>query len=359
MRQKIGMIFFSIFLIASTLFLSGYDYVNNIQLIADKFTVELGSNLNDNLSSYITGSIDKATIDLSDVNVNKIGDYKASINNEGQILTFIIQVRDTIAPSVDIKNNLIYKVNQKVLAKDLVTNIVDKSKVKIKFADGKENKKYSKSGLITEKILVEDESLNRVEYNAIFKVVKDNVKPKLNGIKNKSIYIGDKLNYLSNLTAKDNIDGNITKKIKIVKKANLIKAGHYIVVYSVQDSSGNKTIAKMKLTVKKDRAPVIKGVKNKTVYLNSSVNYLSGVKAYDDRDGNITNKIRVDKSRVNLSKVGKYKVIYSVTDSRGHKSTKIIQITVKEFSFSNVKPSGGKDVDGDSKASGEQVGTWD
>ena len=69
----------------------------------------------------------------------------------------------------------------------------------------------------------------------------DNVKPIISGANNKTIYIGASFNPLSGVTAKDNVDGNITKKIKVSGKVNTKKAGTYKLTYSVTDKAKNKT----------------------------------------------------------------------------------------------------------------------
>lgn len=201
----------------------------------------------------------------------------------------------------------------------------------------------------------------------------DTVKPVFTGLKNKVIYIGTKkIDYLKGVKAIDEVDGNLTSKIKVNKsKVNLKKAGTYTVVYSVSDSSGNTATAKKKVLVKKDTKPVLKGVVNRVVYIGTKVNLLEGVSAVDKRDGNLTSKIKVNKSKLNLKKAGIYKVTYSVTDRSKNKTIKTAKILVKskEYAVSQepqgklvlTKPKekeGGKEFVDKTKPGGKQVGTW-
>ena len=212
------------------------------------------------------------------------------------------------------------------------------------------------------------------------KVLVDTVKPviKGKGLKNRVVYVGTKkINYLKQVTATDNVDGNLTSKIKVDKsKVNLKKAGTYVVTYSVSDNSGNVATVKKKVKVRKDAKPVLKGVKNKVVYVGTKkVNYLKGVKAIDKRDGNITRKIKVNKSKVNLNKVGVYTVTYSVTDRSKNKTVKTAKITVRKREYDpNLEPQGkvdlsiprkterelgGRVVQDNTKPGGKRnVGTW-
>lgn len=190
-------------------------------------------------------------------------------------------------------------------------------------------------------------------------VLLDTVKPVIKGVKSHCVFVNEKINYLRGVTALDNVDGNLTKKIKVNRsKINLKKAGKYVVTYSVSDKAGNTAIKKATIRVKKDKAPVLKGVRNQTIYLNNPISYRKGVTAIDDKDGNLTKRIKVDSSKVNKSRVGKYPVIYSIKDSAGNKTVKKTYITVKKFKLFTPKQSEGKDVDGDVPASGKHVGTW-
>ena len=66
-----------------------------------------------------------------------------------------------------------------------------------------------------------------------------------------------------------------------------------------------------------DSAPVIKGlVVSDSVTLGSKFEPMSGVSAWDEVDGDLTDKITVEGS-VDTSKEGEYTLVYSVTNSRG------------------------------------------
>ncbi|MEH7308083.1 immunoglobulin-like domain-containing protein [Neobacillus drentensis] len=64
--------------------------------------------------------------------------------------------------------------------------------------------------------------------------------------------------------------------------------------------------------------------------------WLKGVTAYDQEDGNLTSKIKITQNTVNTAKPGIYKISYSVSDSNGLTDTKEIKVTVKELP--NHKP---------------------
>jgi hypothetical protein len=163
----------------------------------------------------------------------------------------------------------------------------------------------------------------------------DSVKPSISGAANKTVYIGSSFNPLAGVTAKDNVDGNITKNIKVSGSVNTKKAGTYKLTYSVSDKAKNKTTVIRTITVKKDTVkPAISGAANKTIYIGSSFNPLAGVTANDNADGNITKNIKVS-GAVNTKKAGSYKLTYSVSDKAKNKATLTRTVTVKK---DTVKP---------------------
>lgn len=76
-----------------------------------------------------------------------------------------------------------------------------------------------------------------------------------------------------------------------------------------------------------NHAPVLHGIDNKTISIGDLFDKLSGVTATDNEDGNITDKIKVD-GYIDTLKEGRYKLIYSVEDSKGLKIEKERFITV-------------------------------
>ncbi|MGL5480128.1 MAG: immunoglobulin-like domain-containing protein [Clostridium sp.] len=117
--------------------------------------------------------------------------------------------------------------------------------------------------------------------------VADN-KPIINGTENKIIKINDSFNPLVGVTATDDLDGNITKNIKVLGTVDTKKPGKYNITYTVTDTVGNTTTEIRTITVA-DNKPIINGTENKIIKINDSFNPLVGVTATDDLDGNISN----------------------------------------------------------------------
>lgn len=72
----------------------------------------------------------------------------------------------------------------------------------------------------------------------------------------------------------------------------------------------------------------------KTIVQGMPLDELSGVTATDKEDGDLTKKVIVASSTVNINEVGTYTITYQVTDSQNKSTTKTISVTVIE----NKKP---------------------
>lgn len=80
----------------------------------------------------------------------------------------------------------------------------------------------------------------------------------------------------------------------------------------------------------KDKKPVIKGAKNLKVEWGQDIDLLSGIKATSTTGFDITSKIKVE-GDVNVYKLGKQKIKYTVTDAINRTAEKTITVTVTEI----------------------------
>ncbi|EUJ30529.1 immunoglobulin-like domain-containing protein [Listeria cornellensis] len=144
----------------------------------------------------------------------------------------------------------------------------------------------------------------------------------------KNLKIGTAFNPLTDVSANDPEDGDVTSKITVTANdVDTSKIGTYHVTYSVTDSDGNTTTKTITVTVSSNNAPTIVAT-DKTMKKGVSFNPLVGVSASDTEDGDVTSKITVTSNDVDTSRVGTYHVTYSVTDSDGNTTTKTITVTV-------------------------------
>ena len=74
-------------------------------------------------------------------------------------------------------------------------------------------------------------------------------------------------------------------------------------------------------------SPVITA-NDKTVIINETFDPMEDIKGYDNEDGDITNKIKIESNNVNINKVGTYEIKYSLTDTYGDTVYKTVKINV-------------------------------
>ena len=141
--------------------------------------------------------------------------------------------------------------------------------------------------------------------------VKDLKKPKLS-ITNEDAYVCPGSKYeKEEVTATDNYDGDITKKIKVAISKNLVK-------YSVSDTSGNKKEITKKLIYKDITAPTITLTGNEEIEMCVNEVYKEpGYTATDNCDGDLNNKVEVE-GTVDNSLVGEYELTYKAKDAAGN-----------------------------------------
>lgn len=84
------------------------------------------------------------------------------------------------------------------------------------------------------------------------------------------------------------------------------------------------------MNIKADNTAPVIIASDKQIVQGTKFDYKKDVTATDTEDGNLTNKIVVEKETVDIDKVGEYQVTYKVTDNNNVTTTKTITVTVTE-----------------------------
>jgi hypothetical protein len=138
---------------------------------------------------------------------------------------------------------------------------------------------------------------------------------------------------LPSATAIDAVDGDVSVT-KATTNVNLSLSGDYIVVYTATDSAGNKTEIPVQVSVRDTQPPEISATSIETpkIEATNSTEYVDpgGFVAIDAVDGDVTNKIIIDATGVNLKVPGSYRVDYSVSDAAGNVATLFRNVTVED-----------------------------
>ena len=153
--------------------------------------------------------------------------------------------------------------------------------------------------------------------------VLDRVKPRILLLGDPGTYVLPGEGYFEEgYIAKDNYDGDLTDKVEVTKFHNRW-------VYSVTDSSGNRTEVTRELTYYDPVHPTITLLGDAEITLEAGTSFKDpGYTASDNLDGDLTDQVEVS-GKVNYYQAGTYTLTYSVKDAFGNVSTasRIIRIT--------------------------------
>ncbi|BCN31998.1 L,D-transpeptidase family protein [Anaeromicropila herbilytica] len=160
-----------------------------------------------------------------------------------------------------------------------------------------------------------------------YKVLRDDRKPTLTGIKNRLVNGTVTINRalaIKGVTAK--FDGKVLSDNRIKVTFTKASANKYIVTYHVVVSNGNSVTKKSTIVVDKT-APVLHGIKNKMVSGETDVTRtyaLKGVTATDNGKTLSQSKIKVAISYVE----DHWNIVYKITDNAGNVTKKTAKFTV-------------------------------
>lgn len=140
---------------------------------------------------------------------------------------------------------------------------------------------------------------------------------------------------LKHVKAADEKDGDITSNIIIESISSFISNNHAKVMFTVCDSDNNVTKLERDLIYTDYTNPVFNITQQQVYYVGASkVDLLSGVTASDVLEGDISSRITVKESAVDLSQPGVYPVTYRVTTTKGSFSEITVNVYVYDVRLS-------------------------
>ncbi|MBC2080402.1 DUF5011 domain-containing protein [Listeria booriae] len=145
---------------------------------------------------------------------------------------------------------------------------------------------------------------------------------------------GKAFDVMAGVSASDLEDGDVTSGITVTANdVDTNTVGTYHVTYSVTDSDGNTTTKTITVTITSNDAPTFT---TSDVYLKvgDKFNPYAGITASDTEDGDLTDRIDIESSDVDMTQAGTYAVEYSVTDSDNNTT----KITRHVYVRTNDKP---------------------
>lgn len=268
--------------------------------ISKSVTVELGKEDGIKVTDILDVSKDKAKdvkIDTKKVNFYKEGNYDATLTYDKKEYKVTVKVKDTVPPEVTAKTDIQAEAGTPVHISDCIDKVVEKSGcVEAKFetkpdskdaaatetTENTEKSSVSSSESVastdsTEKAYSSTTALGDVALNGNDEVVYvdrgdyDNCvvvsdaagnktktevkihilgKPSLTGVTDKTINVGDTIDYMAGVSSVGDRGEDLTGSIKVDSSAvNTNAAGTYQVTYSVTEPNGYTQTATCKVTV--------------------------------------------------------------------------------------------------------------
>lgn len=291
MKKKIIMT-----LLASTLIVGSMTGCGSTKLTKSSITIELGNEDAIKISDFMDLSKDElknAKLNTKDVNFFKEGNYKATISYKDKDYDIKVKVKDTVAPKITVSDNITVQTNNTLHMSDIITNVTElsgsidasfKDKPKSESTDNTESVSatdntestesgstsviavggcnlkhndeitYTKAGDYDNTITVTDDAGNTSDIDIKISVIDA---PSINGVSDKTVTVGDTIDYLSGITAVDGKGTDITGSIEVdSSKVDINTPGTYQITYKVTDSYGLSTGANCNITVNEKKEEV-------------------------------------------------------------------------------------------------------
>lgn len=291
MKKKIIMT-----LLASTLIVGSMTGCGSTKLTKSSITIELGNEDAIKISDFMDldkNELKSAKLNTKDVNFFKEGNYKATISYKDKDYDIKVKVKDTVAPKITVSDNITVQTNTPLHMSDIITNVTElsgnidasfKDKPKSESTDNTESVSatentestesgsasviavggcnlkhndeitYTKSGDYDNTITVTDDAGNSTDIDFKISVIDA---PSINGISDKTVTIGDTVDYLSGVSATDGKGTDITGSIEVdSSKVDVNTPGTYQITYKVTDSYGFSTGANCNVVVNEKKEEV-------------------------------------------------------------------------------------------------------
>lgn len=258
---------------------------------------------------------------ISDADARTPGSYMINLRVRGRSYTSTLTVVDTIAPKAKALTDAETWLNVEPSPESCITAPEDATKVSVSW---KEAPDVTKGGIVPGVVLLKDAGGNTAEIAVSVLVLTDTGAPVIEGVHDHTVLLGKTVDYSSGVTVTDDYDK--APSLTVSGKVDFKTVGSYTVTYTASDASGNTSVKSCVVRVVEDKTAPRISASNFSVYLGDSVSYLSKVSVSDDFDPDP--KVTVDKSKVNLKKLGSYDVTYTATDSSGNTRSVTVKLKV-------------------------------
>lgn len=141
---------------------------------------------------------------------------------------------------------------------------------------------------------------------------------------------------MQGLSAYDNVDGDVTAKIRVKSISTLINDTDVNVEYIVFDNASNYAVFSRTVRYRDYTSPRFHMLKPMIFNVGETVSYAGAVAVMDQRDGNISGRLKLEESTVISSTPGSYTAKLSATNRMG--DTIYLPLTVQILDNSASRP---------------------
>lgn len=254
--------------------------------LSKSVTVELGKKDGIKVTDILDVSKDKAKdvkVDTKKVNFYKEGKYDATLTYDKKEYKVTVKIKDTVAPEATAKESITVQTGAAVHVTDCLAKVTEASgNIKAEFetkpeannAQGTETTESTETAESTEaqaisvgdvnlssndeityvtagdydnNIVVTDNAGNETKVPVKISVINA---PTINGVTDKTITVGDTIDYMAGVTATDGKGADITSSVQVDSSAvNTGAVGTYQAAYTVVDGNGLHNSAVSNITV--------------------------------------------------------------------------------------------------------------
>lgn len=220
-----------------------------------EMTCEYGEPVSRDIEDYLVGtewSVQLGDLDLSQVDEEHTGSYEAVVRHGGSEFVYRVNIQDTVPPEIIWREEQVYlPVDVSCTVEDVIGGISDADPFVQTFflQEGKtlSEMDFDSVGRYELQVLARDRSGNETT-GKVFVIV--DTPPRLSGIQDFYVVLGNMPDYLQSVKAWDDVDGNLSEYIEVDdSEVDLEREGAYQLNYRAVDSYGLETVEKARVLV--------------------------------------------------------------------------------------------------------------
>lgn len=150
----------------------------------------------------------------------------------------------------------------------------------------------------------------------------------------------NKPDYLAGVTAHDGHDGDVTASLRVNdSEVDYFTIGEYTAEVIATDEAGNEDVKSVEVLITDGLAPSI-SIEGKALSAKKKgdkSNFEDKIIIKDNQDKRDDLKVKIDDSKVDYSKYGKYTVTVTATDTSGNKNKKDFTVNIKDKKGPTIK----------------------